>query len=675
MSTPPSRSPRPSQHSQSSAPHTLRRSLLRPIASVQDIAQASIERDVILDPDDAEDDPQPLSASYGGPAQLHGYPGLHHVMHGGTDYSMTGSYQRPSYLSGHNRSTLLPNLPLSNSDCLTEEERINVLHEERSLLRDNNIIPPKHPRRGSVASSHRNVFSTLKHKASQLIHPDEDSLSRTQSNAVEASESTPLISGDIDPTLPYGGQDSPENIERKWDEAIAAGKIQTTWQRELKVLGKYSRSLIVTFLLQYSLPVTSVFFVGHIGEIELGAVSLATMTSSITGIAIYQGLATSLDTLCAQAYGSGHKKLVGLQMQRMIAFLAVITIPIATLWTFSPLILASIVPEREVAELAGLYLRVFIAATPGILLWESGKRFVQAQGLFEANLFVLLIVAPLNVFLHWLLVRHLGYGFIGAPIAVAITENVMPVILLAYVLIFDKGKDCWGGFSPAALQNWWPMVKLALPGLVMVLAEYLAFEILTLMASFISSTHLAAQSLISTIATTAFQIPFPISIAASTRVANLIGATLAPAARTTAMVSLVVAFFVGTFNMLMLSLLRNALPRIFTDVEPVIELVSQTLPVVAAFQLFDSIAAIANGILRGLGRQEVGGYVALVAYYGIAMPISISTCFVGGWDLLGLWFGCAIALLVVAVVEGVFIFRTSWESAVEEAKKRNTPAT
>jgi len=80
------------------------------------------------------------------------------------------------------------------------------------------------------------------------------------------------------------------------------------------------------------------------------------------------------------------------------------------------------------------------------------------------------------------------------------------------------------------------MVRLALPGLLMVEAEFLAFEILTLASSYFSTTHLAAQSILSTLRALTFQIPFPISIAASTRVANLIGATLSDAAKTSAKV-------------------------------------------------------------------------------------------------------------------------------------------
>jgi MATE family multidrug resistance protein len=71
------------------------------------------------------------------------------------------------------------------------------------------------------------------------------------------------------------------------------------------------------------------------------------------------------------------------------------------------------------------------------------------------------------------------------------------------------------------------MITLSIPGLFMVEAEYLAFEILTLAASYFSTTHLAAQTALSTLTAFTFQIPFSMSIAASTRIANLIGARAA----------------------------------------------------------------------------------------------------------------------------------------------------
>jgi MATE family multidrug resistance protein len=218
------------------------------------------------------------------------------------------------------------------------------------------------------------------------------------------------------------------------------------------------------------------------------------------------------------------------------------------------------------------------------------------------------------------------------------------------------------------------MIRLALPGFIMVEAECLAFEILTLTSSYLGTEALAAQSILSTISSITFQIPFPLSIAGSTRVANLIGATLVDAARTAAKVTLSGAVIVGVLNMVLLSSLRYSLAGLFTSDEKVIEMVATVLPLCAAFQLFDALAACCNGILRGLGRQEIGGYVQVFCYYGVAMPISMGTTFGLGWALWGLWTGVAIALGLVFFIEVVFLSRTSWERSVEEAKSRNDVA-
>jgi MATE family multidrug resistance protein len=354
---------------------------------------------------------------------------------------------------------------------------------------------------------------------------------------VVPDETSPLLSSR---RRSSAGQPSPgggaggESLNEQWDAAVAAGQIKTTWQREAKTIAVYSRSLIVTFLLQYSLNVTSIFAVGRLGTLELGAVSLATMTANITCYAPVQGLATSLDTLCAQAFGSGHKHLVGLQLQRMTYFLLLLLLPVSVVWLHAEPILASMI-DKDSAALAASYLRIALLGTPAYAAFEGGKRFVQAQGLFHATTYVLLVAAPTNMLLNWLFVWKFGWGFVGAPTAVAITQNMLPVLLFLYVWKID-GSQAWGGFRKSALKNWGPMIRLALPGMIMVVAEWFAFEILTLASGRMGVEFLAAQSVLVTVTSTTFQIPFPLSIAGSTRLANLIGAKLVDAAKTSAKV-------------------------------------------------------------------------------------------------------------------------------------------
>lgn len=209
----------------------------------------------------------------------------------------------------------------------------------------------------------------------------------------------------------------------------------------------------------------------------------------------------------------------------------------------------------------------------------------------------------------------------GAPIAIVLTDNLLLICLILYVR-YIRGSECWGGFDQRAFKNWGPIIWLATPGLVMGLAEYLAFEILTFAASWMSTSHLAAQAVLATIVPLMYQISMSVSIAASTRIANLIGAALPGPAKTAAKIVLVVACFVGAVNTILLIALKDYLPRLFTPDEDVRRLVSNVLPICAAFQLCDALAASGNGILRGIGRQRFGGCVCLLAYYAVRCTTS-----------------------------------------------------
>ena len=295
-------------------------------------------------------------------------------------------------------------LPLPEADGVVAE---NDLHGEgECLLGDDGLHSGKpakrlnpHPNNMKARARRTSMSSGSTTDGTAVYENDEASpLSRTESTCTERS-----------PLLPHKQQDN-EHLATEtgytWDEALTTGNPQSNWRREAKVLAHRSPMLIITSFLQYSLTVAGVFTVGHLGKVELAAVSLGSMTASITGYATYQGLVTSLDTLCAQAYGSGRKKLVGLQMQRTVLFLWCVTIPIGVLWLSGTAILEAIVPEgeKEVARLAGLYLKILLCGAPSLAAFEAGKRFMQAQGLFTANLYILLFCAPLNAFMSWLFV-------------------------------------------------------------------------------------------------------------------------------------------------------------------------------------------------------------------------------------------------------------------------------
>lgn len=176
-------------------------------------------------------------------------------------------YRRPSGVAyGTTRPAVGPR-PMDDP-VLTQAEMVQSRNEEMSLLRDNHILPPKHPipeKESFGRRLYKKLFST---KVPLKEYADEEAPSAPLSRVV--SEASALLGEN---GHGYAQREIQAAVDEQWDAAVAAGHIKTTWQREAKTIAVYSRSLVVTFLLQYSINVASIFAVGHIGKIELGAIS------------------------------------------------------------------------------------------------------------------------------------------------------------------------------------------------------------------------------------------------------------------------------------------------------------------------------------------------------------------------------------------------------------------
>lgn len=102
----------------------------------------------------------------------------------------------------------------------------------------------------------------------------------------------------------------------------------------------------------------------------------------------------------------------------------------------------------------------------------------------------------------------------------------------------------------------------------------------------------------------------------------------------------------GLLNFALYSGLRYHLPLLFTDDDTVISIVASILPVVAVMQVFDCLSAGAHGLLRGIGKQSIGGPVNLISYYAVSLPISLALAFGANWKLQGLWAGVSVGLFL-----------------------------
>lgn len=164
------------------------------------------------------------------------------------DVSLVGSFRHSSFAFGPQRPVFLPGSPIPTAaHGIPDTERETILQDEEELLKEN----LESPRRGGDMETGHAVMD----------------------------ERTALL--------------GMREVEPTWTEAVDAGNLHTTYTLEGKVLLKNSIPLYITFLLQYSLTLSSIFSAGNLGKDELAGVSLGAMTAVITAYAPYQGMGSA----------------------------------------------------------------------------------------------------------------------------------------------------------------------------------------------------------------------------------------------------------------------------------------------------------------------------------------------------------------------------------------------
>ncbi|GLU23343.1 hypothetical protein SLE2022_393600 [Rubroshorea leprosula] len=372
----------------------------------------------------------------------------------------------------------------------------------------------------------------------------------------------------------------------------------------------FSLPMILTNVFYYSIPLVSVMFAGHLGELELAGATLANSWANVTGFAFMVGLSGALETLCGQGFGAKANLILLKQ-------------------------------DAQISETAALYMKFLM---PGVFAYgflENIQRFLQTQSIVMP--LVLLSVLPMVIHfgIVYVLVNWTSLGYKGAPLAASISLWISCLVLAIYVMSSKKFKHTWEGFSFESCCFILTDLRLALPSAAMVCLECWAFEILVILAGIMPNSQITTSLTAMCVNTEAiaYMITYGLSAAASTRVSNELGATNPERAKNAMVVTLKLSVLLALAFILTLAFGHNIWASFFSDSTSIITEFASMTPFLAISIALDSIQGVLSGVARGCGWQHLAVFANLGTFFLIGMPIAAVLGFKLKLYVKGLWIG------------------------------------
>ncbi|EQC24925.1 hypothetical protein SDRG_17183 [Saprolegnia diclina VS20] len=451
---------------------------------------------------------------------------------------------------------------------------------------------------------------------------------------------------------------------------------------EILALLHLAGPMFATFLLEILPGFLSIVLVGHMNSPHtkefVDAATMSTVFFNVCGLSIGVGLTTAMDTLCSQCVGAGKEHLLGMYLQSGLVVLLLAYVPMLVLNWHTTYFLEALGQDPMVATLAGDFSCITIFSLPLIFVYELLKKVLQAQEIVSPMVYIAVLSNFIFVAVGYYLCYVTDIGFLGAAYARVWCTASMPILALLYLAWRPVYKSWWPTDTSAASQ--WrdavahvpEFITLGIPGMLMMLMEWWALEILAFMAGWLPSPvlSLSVHSVLVNITSLVYSVYFGISEATTVRIGLALGANEPMRARAISGLAQRVAFVAALLVASFFVLTHNVLPALFINDPDSIAETQRALYLLALFEFVDGTNCVVQGILRGMGRQSIGAYVNAAAYYAVGIPMAALFGFYFEGNVFGLWAGIALGLLTACCIFSWILRGTDWRAAARNTFER-----
>ena len=406
------------------------------------------------------------------------------------------------------------------------------------------------------------------------------------------------------------------------------------------------------------------FIAGHHGTATLAAVSVGTALFWLPMLAP-MGTLMALPPAVSQLDGAGRRSEIGPLFRQALWLAAGLGLLLLALLSLAPLLLRPMGITPEIVPEVTAFLNAVRWGIPAFTLY--------------------LCMRYLSDGLHWSLpTMLLGFGglCVLAPVAYVLTNGLFGLpelgaegIGIATSLMFWLQASGFALYLSRSRRfadlrlfaQWdWPhwnvqrdLLRTGLPIGVTITMEGGLFAVTALLIGRLGEVQVAAHQVALNVASMCFMLPFGIAEATTVRVGHAFGRGDRDGLRRAALAGFALMLCTQTASALLLLFGHGAVAGQYSADPQVIALGGALLLYAALFQFPDGVQVVSAGALRGLKDTRVPMWLAVLAYWGVGMPVGAGLGLGLGWGPRGMWLGLTAGLTMAAFLLARRFLRSS----------------
>jgi putative MATE family efflux protein len=432
----------------------------------------------------------------------------------------------------------------------------------------------------------------------------------------------------------------------------AADTIQISRRR--RVLG-LAVPIMLASLSQTLMSLIDIAMVGRIGIAAVAAVGLGS-TLALSASEFLNAIQAGVQTVVARRVGEGRYGEVAPALRNSLYFSLITGSAFAVLFIWATnFLLPAINPDRSVVTLGIQYLRLRGLSFGLVMAGYVFYAFFNGISKPRVHLVVTVLANTVNVILNYgLIFGRLGFPEMGAPGAGLATTLSSGIAFLLYAVVTMTARirtqfpGIWIGRGGHGVLR--RILRLSLPASIQELGGMIGFAVFKIIIGWISTTALAATTIVINILSFSFMPAMGFLYATQTLVSESMGREDVEGAKAFARTaSRLCMLLMGAMGVLFILFPRIIL-HVFTINTEIVEAGITPLRILGFVQVIDAIGMTYHGALRGAGDNVFPAVADIIIMWAFFLPAVYISGIHLGWGLNGSWIALAIYIAAYAIM-------------------------